>query len=124
MIRSKDTIISPASLPLPDRVLMKAGQPMSDAIETMRERALSAVLVADQVLSEALGELPAAIYVTDPDGVVTFNPTCIDVTGRRPEERAERWCVTWRLYTNAGDFLPHADVPWPSRSTRSGQSAE
>ncbi|MCA6122041.1 PAS domain-containing protein [Bradyrhizobium sp. WSM 1704] len=85
---------------------------MSDAVETMLERALAVVLAGDQALRKALDELPAAIYVTDADGVITyFNPACIDFTGRRPQVGADRWCVTWRLYTNAGDFLPHAECP-------------
>jgi PAS domain S-box-containing protein len=85
---------------------------MSNTIEAMLERALGAVLTDDEVLREALDELPAAIYVTDADGVITyFNPACIDFTGRRPEVGADRWCVTWRLYTNAGEFLPHDECP-------------
>lgn len=81
-------------------------------VETMLQQALSAVLAGDQALREALEDLPAAIYVTDPDGVITyFNPACIDFTGRRPEVGADRWCVTWRLYTNAGEFLPHNECP-------------
>jgi PAS domain S-box-containing protein len=85
---------------------------MSNEIETMLERALDAVLRGDQALREALDELPAAVYVTDADGVITyFNPACIDFTGRRPEVGADRWCVTWRLHTNAGDYLPHDECP-------------
>ena len=81
-------------------------------VETMLQQALSAVLAGDQALREALEDLPAAIYVTDPDGVITyFNPACIDFTGRRPEVVAERWCGTWRLYTNAGEFLSHNECP-------------
>jgi PAS domain S-box-containing protein len=80
--------------------------------ENMLERALSAVLANDQALRETLDELPAAIYVTDPEGVITyFNSACLDFTGRRPEVGADRWCVTWRLYTNAGEFLPHDECP-------------
>jgi PAS domain S-box-containing protein len=86
--------------------------PMLMTAEIMLERALSVVLAGDEALREALDELPAAIYVTDADGVVTyFNPACLDFTGRRPEAGADRWCVTWRLYTNAGEFLPHDECP-------------
>lgn len=85
---------------------------MPTAIETMLEQALSAVLAGDQALRDALDDLPAPIYVTDADGVITyFNPACIDFTGRRPEVGADRWCVTWRLYTNAGEVLPHDACP-------------
>jgi PAS domain S-box-containing protein len=85
---------------------------MSMTAEIMLERALSVVLAGDEALREALDELPAAIYVTDPDGLITyFNPACLDFTGRRPEVGEDRWCVTWRLYTNAGEFLPHDECP-------------
>jgi PAS domain S-box-containing protein len=78
----------------------------------MVERALGAATAGERALREALDQLPAAIYVTDEDGVVTyFNPACIDFTGRRPEVGRDRWCVTWRLYTNAGEFLPHDECP-------------
>ena len=85
---------------------------MPYSIETMLERALTAAPAGDLALREALDELPAAIYVTDAEGVITyFNPACIDFTGRRPEVGADRWCVTWRLYTDAGEFLPHDACP-------------
>ena len=85
---------------------------LRSAIDDILERTLSAVLAGDNVLRHALDELPAAIYVTDADGVITyFNPACIDFTGRRPEVGQDRWCVTWRLYTNAGEFLPHDQCP-------------
>jgi PAS domain S-box-containing protein len=78
----------------------------------MLERALGAVTSGEQALRDALDQLPAAIYVTDQDGLITyFNPACIDFTGRRPEVGRDRWCVTWRLYTNAGEFLPHDQCP-------------
>jgi PAS domain S-box-containing protein len=85
---------------------------MSNMAEQLVERALAVVLSGDQALRDALDELPAAIYVTDADGIVTyFNPACLDFTGRRPEVGRDRWCVTWRLYTNSGEFLPHDACP-------------
>jgi PAS domain S-box-containing protein len=82
------------------------------AIDEMLERALGAALSGDQALRDALDELPAAIYITDADGVVTyFNPACLDFTGRRPQVGADRWCVTWRLFINAGEYLPHDECP-------------
>lgn len=85
---------------------------MTHMIDDVIARALDAVLAGDQALRNALDELPAAIYVTDVDGLITyFNPACIDFTGRRPEVGRDRWCVTWRLYTNGGEFLPHEECP-------------
>jgi len=85
---------------------------MTAALKEMLERALSAVLEGEEVLRAALDGLPAAMYVTDASGVVSyFNPACIDFTGRRPETGADRWFVTWRLYTSAVEFLPHDQCP-------------
>ena len=79
---------------------------------------------ADQVLDRAiavlqgrtmlhlLDDIPAPIYVTDPDGVVThFNKSCAGFAGRTPLAGKDRWCVTWKLYTNEGKFLPHDQCP-------------
>jgi len=60
----------------------------------------------------ALDIFPAALYVTDADGLITyFNPGCIDFAGRHPTVGRDRWCVTWRLYTDDGDFMPHDRCP-------------
>jgi PAS domain S-box-containing protein len=81
-------------------------------MEDLLVLALQAAPAGEKALHDALETLPAAIYLTDVDGVVTyFNPACIDFTGRRPEVGRDRWCITWRLYTNAGDFLPHDQCP-------------
>lgn len=60
----------------------------------------------------ALDICPAALYVTDTDGFITyFNPACINFAGRLPRLGRDRWCVTWKLYTDDGDFLPHDLCP-------------
>jgi PAS domain-containing protein len=70
--------------------------------------ALKAVELQSEALIEALDELPTPIYVTDADGTVThFNKACVDFAGRRPSPGSDRWCVTWRLFTDTGDLLPH-----------------
>jgi PAS domain-containing protein len=82
--------------------------------------------VADQILRIAvnivrngdhaqflvLDLLPVAIYVTDADGFLSyFNPACIEFAGRQPAVGRDRWCVSWKLYTNEGRFLPHDQCP-------------
>lgn len=63
-------------------------------------------------LESALDALPVPVYVTDPDGLVThWNSACIQFAGRTPKRGQDRWCVTWRIYTTAGDFLPHDKCP-------------
>jgi PAS domain-containing protein len=70
--------------------------------------ATEAVQKGEDALLSALDQLPAAIYVTDPDGLITYyNPACIDFAGRVPTVGSDRWCVTWKLYTEDGAFLPH-----------------
>jgi PAS domain-containing protein len=74
--------------------------------------AIEAVQKGEDALRSALDQLPAAIYVTDPDGLITYyNPACINFAGRVPTVGSDRWCVTWKLYTDDGDFLPHDQCP-------------
>ena len=74
--------------------------------------ATEAVQKGEDDLLSALDQLPAAIYVTDPDGLITYyNPPCIDFAGRVPTVGRDRWCVTWKLYTDDGAFLPHDQCP-------------
>ena len=59
-----------------------------------------------------LDELPKPIYTTDSEGAVTYwNQACIDFAGRQPQLGKDRWCVTWKLYTMSGEFLPHEECP-------------
>jgi PAS domain S-box-containing protein len=61
---------------------------------------------------ELLDALPAAIYVTDAAGRITFfNHACIAFSGRTPEIGADAWCVTWRLYYPDGTPLAHDQCP-------------
>jgi PAS domain-containing protein len=60
----------------------------------------------------ALDDIPAAIYVADTEGTVTYyNEACVSAVGRLPSVGVDRWCVSWRLYTPQGDFLPHDRCP-------------
>jgi PAS domain S-box-containing protein len=82
--------------------------------------------IADQILRTATGIvrtgdfeqlavldlLPVAIYVTDADGFISyFNPACIAFSGREPMVGRDRWCVSWKIYTDEGQFLPHDQCP-------------
>ncbi|HKT54403.1 MAG TPA: PAS domain-containing protein [Caulobacteraceae bacterium] len=86
---------------------------LSTAIaDELLDAAIAAIEGDRAALPEALEALPAPIYVTDASGVVThFNSACIGFTGRTPEAGKDRWCVTWRLYTDDGEPLPHAECP-------------
>ena len=73
---------------------------------------VSAARKGDAELRDLLDALPAPIYTTDRDGWVTFfNRACVDFAGRTPAVGEDRWCVTWKLYNQDGDFLPHEECP-------------
>lgn len=80
--------------------------------ESLIEQAVTAVHSGDPTLLAALDTLPAPIYMTDGDGIVRyFNPACADFAGRTPVVGEDRWCITWKLYTELGDVLPHGECP-------------
>lgn len=59
-----------------------------------------------------LDALPIPVYMTDAEGAVTYwNQACVAFAGREPRLGQDRWCVTWRLYTMSGEFLPHDQCP-------------
>jgi PAS domain-containing protein len=81
-------------------------------VESMLEVAVKAAGGRDDNLTDMLNSLDAPIYVTDPDGVIThFSRACVEFAGRTPATGKDRWCVTWKLYTNDGEFLPHDQCP-------------
>lgn len=89
--------------------------------DQMLRQAIAVAESGDDALFAALDALPAAIYVTDAEGVITyFNPACVAFAGRRPEVGQDRWCVTWKLYTDDGAFLPHEECPM-AVAIRTGQ---
>lgn len=66
----------------------------------------------DYGLGALLESREAPTYVTDAEGVVIYaNGACIDFAGRVTEVGQDRWCVTWRLYTSHGEYLPHHRCP-------------
>ena len=88
---------------------MSAGTATPDE---MLATAIAAVGRGEAATRDALDQLPAAIYTTDVQGRITyFNKACIDFAGRTPELGRDSWCVTWKLYTEDGEFLPHDRCP-------------
>jgi PAS domain-containing protein len=87
-------------------------QTISQRSDEILQQALQAFGEGHEPLYEALRALPAPIYVTDADGWVTFaNEPCLRFSGRRPAIGKDRWCVTWKLYTEDGEALPHEQCP-------------
>jgi PAS domain S-box-containing protein len=63
-------------------------------------------------LRRILDALPAAIYMTDATGRITyFNRAAAELAGREPEIGKDRWCVAFRLFTPDGKALPHDQCP-------------
>ena len=59
-----------------------------------------------------LDELPAAIYVTDALGRITyFNEAAATLWGHRPIVGTSEWCGSWKLFWPDGRALPHGECP-------------
>jgi len=76
------------------------------------DTALLAVTEHPDGFAEILDRLPAAIYVTDIEGTITyFNRECVALAGRTPALGQDKWCVSWKLFTDDGVALPHDQCP-------------
>src|ERR1700758_3395062 len=59
-----------------------------------------------------LDDLPAAIYVTDALGRITyFNEAAAALWGHRPTIGTSEWCGSWKLFWPDGRALPHGECP-------------
>jgi PAS domain-containing protein len=77
-----------------------------------RKRAEAASRENERQSRMLLDVLPAALYMTDPDGKVTyFNKAAVELAGREPVLGGDEWCVTWKLHWPDGSPLPHAKCP-------------
>jgi PAS domain S-box-containing protein len=67
---------------------------------------------SEKRLNELLNVLPAAIYLTDAEGRITyFNEAAATLWGCRPRLGADQWCGSWRLFRPDGVPLPHDQCP-------------
>src|SRR5665213_1129757 len=93
---------------------MGRGSSMFETVTSADQVLAGPLAVAQEpdALLRALEEIPAPIYVTDALGLVTyFNQSCVGFAGRNPQTGKDRWCVTWKLFTEDGKFLPHDQCP-------------
>ena len=59
---------------------------------------------------KVLDEMPAAIYVTDALGRITyFNEAAATLWGHRPTIGTSEWCGSWKLFWPDGRALPHGE---------------
>ncbi|MFZ1103964.1 MAG: PAS domain S-box protein, partial [Hyphomicrobiaceae bacterium] len=66
----------------------------------------------DGLSRAAIEALPAAIYVTDAEGRLTFyNEAAAELWGCRPELGKSKFCGSWKLYWADGTPLPHDECP-------------
>lgn len=106
MSEAARTFLAPADAMLPFDDGNLGAQIRVGAAE-MLEAAANGVL-----FRQVLDALPAAVYTTDRNGRITYyNRAAVDLAGREPVIGSDEWCVTWRLYTPDGDFLPHDQCP-------------
>ena len=85
--------------------------------ERLRDRVvqqhnLSFGVDSDKRLHDLLQALPAAIYMTDAKGRITFyNKAAATLWGCRPALGSDEWCGSWRLFRPDGTSLPHDQCP-------------
>src|SRR5262249_51768732 len=61
---------------------------------------------------EAIEVLPAAVYMTDPEGRLTiYNEAAATLWGCRPELGESKFCGSWKLYWPDGTPLSHDECP-------------
>jgi PAS domain S-box-containing protein len=83
-----------------------------DTASLVVDSAVESIRRDPKTFADALDEIPAALYVTDVEGTITYyNKACITLAGRTPSLGHDKWCVTWRIYTQDGDFVPHDQCP-------------
>lgn len=66
----------------------------------------------ERMYRQVLDALPAAVYMTDADGRISyFNQAAVGLAGREPRLGIDQWCVTYRLRTPEGIELPLDQCP-------------
>jgi len=86
--------------------MMHSAEALSDAL------AQADIRKDEAGFRQLLDHLPAAIYTTDADEVLTFaNRAATELAGRTPRPGIDKWCVSWRLYRTDGSPLPLDQCP-------------
>lgn len=66
----------------------------------------------EEYFREVLDRLPAAIYVTDAQGRITYySDAAATLWGHRPALGTSEWCGSWKLFWPDGRPLPHGECP-------------
>jgi PAS domain S-box-containing protein len=79
---------------------------------TERKQSEGRLRESEQQFRELLAAIPAAIYMADAQGKITyFNRAAEEMAGRTPVIGRDDWCITWKLYYPDGRPLPHDQCP-------------
>jgi PAS domain S-box-containing protein len=66
----------------------------------------------DNYFRSILEALPAALYITDTEGRITYyNEAAVALWGHRPELGTSSWCGSWKLYRLDGTPMRHDECP-------------
>ena len=80
--------------------------------QTYLDDALEALVLDGSHRRAILDAIPVPVYLTDPEGRVTYwNKACVEFAGREPCLGEDRWCVTWQIHTIDDEPLPHERCP-------------
>jgi PAS domain-containing protein len=80
----------------------------SQAPELVASLVEGALAQGDAFFRRLVDALPAAVYVTDVDGRITyFNEAAAELWGCRPMLGESEWCGSWKLFWPDGRALPH-----------------
>jgi PAS domain S-box-containing protein len=75
-------------------------------------RSSEAVMRGDRYFRGVLDALPAAIYITNAAGLITYyNEAAALLWGRRPELGTSQWCGSWKLFWPDGKQMAQEDSP-------------
>lgn len=76
------------------------------------QQAGKASLRGDVLFRQVLDLLPAAVYITNASGLITYyNEAAAALWGHHPQLGVSEWCGSWKLYWPDGRPLPHDQCP-------------
>jgi PAS domain S-box-containing protein len=74
--------------------------------------ARGALLISEPHGYDVLQALPAAVYITDASGKITFyNEAAAALWGHRPQLGKDEWCGSWKLFWPDGKPMKHEECP-------------
>lgn len=81
-------------------------------VGTLVARFAGASAQSDSYFRSILDALPAALYITDTEGRITYyNEAAAELWGHRPELGTSTWCGSWKLFWKDGRPMRHDECP-------------